>query len=159
MALQFFMRLTGDTQGEIKGASAQTGHEEEITCHALDQKIYRPFDKLSGQPTGARIHGPLTITKSFDPSSPLLYQALCTGERLTEVYLEFYRISPAGIEEKYFTIRMDQATIVEIAPRMEIVFDSEMQRYDHLENISFAYARIEWTWEPSGISAMDEFRT
>ncbi|MDV3443847.1 type VI secretion system tube protein Hcp, partial [Pseudomonas otitidis] len=35
----------------------------------------------SGQPTGQRVHKPLMITKVFDKSSPLIFNALTSGER------------------------------------------------------------------------------
>lgn len=156
MALPFYMTVEGETQGPIEGFSTTTGHETQIQCHALKQTIAIPINKQTGQPSGLRNHGPITITKSFDKASPLLYQAMVNGERMKEVVLRFYRITKAGLEENYYTITLTNATLVSISPIMYNVFDDDLQRYDHMEEISFTYARIEWTWEPDSITAADE---
>lgn len=155
MALPFFMTLTGQTQGAIEGYSTKTNHEAEIQCHALDQKITVPFDIQTGQITGMRAHGPVKITKSFDKASPLLFQAMVQGEMMTEVKFMFYRILPSGEEQLYYTIILSDATIVELHPYMLNVFDPDLARYDHLEDVSFTYSRVEWRWEPDGITASD----
>jgi type VI secretion system secreted protein Hcp len=156
MALQFYMTVEGEKQGNIEGNNTNVGHEKEILCHALDQVIKIPFNELNGQPGGKRIHGPISITKSFDKSSPLLYQSIANGEQLSKVVLSFPRIVEQGLEEIYFTITLTKATIVKIRPTMQIVFDDNLRRYDHMEEISITYAQIEWRWEPDGIVSMDK---
>jgi type VI secretion system secreted protein Hcp len=156
MALPFFMTLKGTTQGNIEGYNTTAGREKEIQCHALDQTIDIPIDEKTGQPTGLRIHRPITITKSFDKASPLMYKALVTGERMSEVILKFFRIHKAGNQENFFTITMKNATIIKIKPMTYNIFDPDLQRYDNLEEVSFTYGQIEWRWEPDSISAMDQ---
>ena len=155
MALPYYMTLEGQTQGAIEGNCSATGHETEIQCHALDQSISIPWNSKTGQPAGKRNHGPLKITKAFDKSSPLLYNALVNGERFNFVKLQFFRILPTGGEENYFTIQLTNATIVEIRPHMLNHFDPELARYDNMEDVAFAYGQIEWRWEPDGITGMD----
>lgn len=155
MALPFYLTLEGKSQGPIVGSSATIGHEDQIQCHALEQTIDRPINIQTGQPTGLRLHHPLKITKSFDKSSPPMYQALVNGEKMTEVKLEFYRILSEGQEELYFTITLTDALIVSIKPRMHNVFDEDLVRYDHMEEVSFLYGQISWRWEPDGIESMD----
>jgi hypothetical protein len=41
----------------------------------------------------------MTITKVFDKSSPLLYVALSTGERLTRCVLKWHRTSTSGTQD------------------------------------------------------------
>ncbi|MDF1545724.1 MAG: Hcp family type VI secretion system effector [bacterium] len=156
MALPFYMTIEGNTQGNIEGSCNATGHEVEIQCHALDQTIQIPWNSKTGQPAGVRNHGPLKVTKAFDKASPPLYKAMIEGERLSIVELKFYRILPTGGQENYFTVSMTDATIVEIRPHMLNHFDAELARYDNMEDVSFAYAQIEWRWEPDGITAMDD---
>ena len=159
MALPFYMTVEGTSQGKIEGYCTATGHEAEIQCHALDQTILIPWNSKTGQPAGIRNHGPLKITKAFDKASPLLYKAMIEGERLTLVTLKFYRILPTGGQENYFSITLTDATIVEVRPHMLNHFDPELARYDNMEDISFAYAQIEWRWEPDGIVAIDNMTT
>lgn len=159
MALPFYMTIEGTTQGKIEGCNNAAQHEKEIECHALSQNIVRPFDFKSGTPTGLRTHGPLTITKAFDKSSPKLYKALVEGERLKSVVLKFYRILPTGVPENYFTITMKNAIVVEIHPVMHNHLTPGNDKYFHLEDVSFAYGQIEWRWEPDAIITMDQTTT
>lgn len=159
MASPFYMTVVGTTQGNIEGYTPEKGHEKQIQCHALEQSIQLPFDRMTGAPQGRRFHGPIKINKSFDKSSPKLYQALATGEELKEVKLDFYRITPAGMEEKYFSITMSGAIIVEMKPHMLNHYDPELARYSHMEDISFTYKRIEWRHEVDGVSAADNLTT
>lgn len=156
MALPFYMTLEGTTQGKIDGNCSAAGHEKEIECHALDQIISRPFDHKTGTPTGLRTHGPLRITKAFDKSSPKLYMALVTGERLKSVVLKFFRILPTGMPENYFTVTMTNAIIVEMHPTMANHLTPGNDKYYHFEDVGFTYGRIEWKWEPDSIVTMDE---
>ncbi len=82
----------------------------------MDHKIHIPRDPQSGLPSGKRIHGPLAIDKEVDKASPMLQQALCSGEHLSEVTIKHYRIDDTGVEEHYFTITLENAIIVEMEP-------------------------------------------
>jgi type VI secretion system secreted protein Hcp len=155
MALPYYMTMEGEKTGKID-FSPVFADKEGAVCHAFDQSIKIPFDSKTGKAAGLRIHGPITITKSFDKGSPLLYQMLCTGEKAKEVSFKFYRILPNGSEENYFTITLKNATIVEMKPSMLNHFDPNLAKYDHMEDVSFTYAQIEWRWEPDGIASMDK---
>ncbi|MCV5665413.1 type VI secretion system tube protein Hcp, partial [Escherichia coli] len=63
-----------------------------------------PRDPQSGQPTGQRVHRPLVVTKVQDRSSPLLFNALVSGEKLPECLIRFYRTSVQGKQEHYYSI-------------------------------------------------------
>src|SRR5690606_28817149 len=72
-----------DTDGTITEDSSrysfQEGHEDQIRVQDMDHHVIIPRDPQSGQPTGQRVHEPLMITKVFDKSSPLLFNALTSG--------------------------------------------------------------------------------
>ena len=89
-----YMSITGERQGLITannftepsvGNIYQEGHEDETLIQAFTHKILLPRDPQPGQPTGQRVHTPMQITKVMDKSSPLLYRALTSGERLPKV--------------------------------------------------------------------------
>ena len=82
MALNAYLTLEGGSQGEIKGSVTQAGREDTIMVIAFDHKVTSPRDAASGLPTGKRQHGPLTICKELDKSSPLLMQALTNNETI-----------------------------------------------------------------------------
>lgn len=162
-----FMSIEGSAQGMITaGAFTQDsvgntfieGHEDEFMVQAYDHQVLLPRDPQSGQPTGQRSHQPLTVTKVFDKSSPLLYQALTTGERLTKCKIRWYRTSADGTQEHYFTIDLQDAIIVDIKAYMPNCQDPNAKHFTHLEKISFSYRMINWTHEVAGTSASDDWR-
>ncbi|OGP80590.1 MAG: type VI secretion protein [Deltaproteobacteria bacterium RBG_16_49_23] len=160
MPMPFHMSLTGKNQKEIsKGCCTMTGREDTILCQALNHEVYIPRDPQTGLPTGKRVHNPLTVTKVFDKSSPKLYQALTTGERMDDVTLKYYRIDDTGKEEHYFTIKLEDAIVVSVKPWIPNALDSTREKFTHMEDVSFTYSKIIWTWEVDGVEAQDEWKT
>ncbi|MDA8138483.1 MAG: Hcp family type VI secretion system effector [Desulfobacteraceae bacterium] len=162
-----YLKLTGTNQGEITkgtftqesvGNVYQEGHEDEILVQAFDHTVTIPRDPQSGQPTGQRVHKPLSITKVFDKSSPLLYTALTTGEKLTKCQIRFFRTSADGQQEHYFTIELEDAIIVDINAHMPNCQDPASAHFTHMENVQFTYRKITWSHEVSGTSGSDDWR-
>jgi type VI secretion system secreted protein Hcp len=158
MALTAYLKLTGANQGEIKGDCAQSGREDMILVYAVDHEVEIPRDTHTGLPTGQHIHKPLTITKHKDKSSPLLYQACTSGEQFTEAELHFYRINDKGQEEHYFTIKLEKAIIVNMKEYTPLTFLPENMPYKDMENTSFTYEKIIWTYETDGIESEDDWK-
>ena len=105
------------------------------------------------------MHKPMVITKVFDKSSPLLYVALSTGERLTKCKLKWYRTSTSGTQEHYFTIELEDAIITQIKARMPNCQDPTQSTFTHLEDVAFSYRKINWTHEVGGTSGTDDWRS
>src|ERR1043165_4020450 len=93
MALNAYLTLKGQKQGNINGSVTQKGHENQIMVIAVSHEVVSPRDAASGLPTGKRQHKPLVITKEIDKATPLLYKALVTNETLTSFVLNFYQPS------------------------------------------------------------------
>ena len=162
-----YMSIEGTRQGPItQGAFTaesvgniwQEAHQDEIMVQKFDHNIEVPTDPQSGQPTGQSVHKPITITKIFDKSSPLLYTALTTGERLEKCDIKWYRTSPDGVQEHYFTISLVDAVIVRIRAYMPHCQDPNNSSFTHLEEVSFTYRKILWTHEVSGTGGDDDWR-
>jgi len=158
MPMPCHMEVEGENQGKIEGSCDMQGREGTILAYAMDHEIRIPRDPQSGLPSGKRIHGPLKIVKEFDKASPKLYQALCTGEHLKNVTLKWHRIDATGSEEHYFTHTMEDAVIVEIKPYVPMAFLPQNEPYRHMEEVSFTYSKIKWTWEPDGIESEDSWK-
>jgi len=158
MPMPCHLSLTGQNQGKIEGSCDIQGREGTILVYSLDHTIEIPRDTHTGLPTGKRIHMPMTVEKEVDKSSPKLFQALASGEQMTEVVLDFYRISPTGTEEKYFTTKLENAIIVAAESFFPETFLPSNEPYKHMEKISFTYEKIIWTWQPDGIEAEDAWK-
>ncbi|MDY6943375.1 MAG: Hcp family type VI secretion system effector [Pseudomonadota bacterium] len=168
MPVPAYLYIEGERQGPITsgaftedsvGNIYQEGHEDEILVQAFSHQVVIPRDPQSGQPTGQRVHQPLVITKVFDKSSPLLYNALTSGETLTQCEIRWFRTSSAGTQEHYFTTRLVDAIVVDIRAHMPNVQDPDKQQYTHMEDVAFSYRMIEWTHEIAGTSGSDDWRT
>jgi type VI secretion system secreted protein Hcp len=159
MPMPFHMTLTATKQGAIAiQCCTMTGREDTILCQALNHEVYIPHDIQTGSATGKRVHNALTVTKVFDRASPKLYQALTTSDHMTDVTLKFYQISKSGIEEHYFTIKLEDAIIVSIKPWIPNALDPARDGFTHMEDVSFTYSKIIWTWEEGGVEAQDSWQ-
>jgi type VI secretion system secreted protein Hcp len=166
MPIPAYMSVEGVTQGMITedalsedsvGNLYQEGHDDSFMVQAFEHSIMIPRDSQSGQPSGTRIHQPLKITKVFDKASPLLYQALVTGESLT-CTIEWFRTSAEGTHEHYFTHEIEGAAIVDIKAIMPNCQDPQTAHFTHLEEVSFSYSTITWTHEIGGTEGTDDWR-
>ena len=157
MAMPSYLQVTGTTQGKIEGSCNVQGHDGAIEVWAMEHPIEIPRDLHTGLPTGKRIHKPLVIVKHIDKSSPKLYQALTSGEQLSKVILDYWRINAQGNEEKYYTIELDTAIVVSLETYYPETFLEENENYSHMEKVAFTYEKIIWTWQPDGIEAEDSW--
>ena len=157
MALTAYLAVKGKTQGDIKGDSKQGGDKKDkILVYSIDHSVEIPKDTHTGLPTGQRIHLPLTIVKHKDAATPKLFKATCTGEQ-SEVTLDHYRIKEDGAEEKYFTIKLENAIIVNVREYTPITFLQDNKPYHDMEEVSFTYSRITWTYNDGNIEFVDDW--
>jgi len=162
-----YMTIQGETQGDITSGTFtedsvgniwQEAHQDQILVEAFDHNVTVPTDTQSGQPTGQRVHKQLIITKVFDKCSPLLYEALTRGEKLPTCEIKWFRTSAQGVQEHYFTHKLEDAIIVDIKAHMPNCQDPGTASFTHLEDISFSYRKITWTHEKCGTSGSDDWR-
>jgi type VI secretion system secreted protein Hcp len=157
MPMPIYLTLEGENQGAIDGSCDIKGHEKQILIEAVDHIVDIPASPQTGLPTGKRVHRPLTVTKAIDKSSPKLYQALCSGEHLKNVQLYWFRISAKGQEEEYYHVKLENAIIVNMRTWMPNCLDQTKAQFTHMEDVSFTYEKIVWTWKPDGIESEDSW--
>lgn len=165
MANPGYLRVVGEKQGlitsqnfteESVGNIYQEGFEDFILVQSASHSMTLPRDPQSGQPSGQRVHDAFTISKGLDKSSPLIANALSTGERLTEWELHLYRTSAQGTQEHFYTIRLTDAIIVDIdfgLPDCQTSGGLPPQ-----EVVSFSYRKIEWEHVCCGTAGFDDWR-
>ncbi|MDH5232480.1 MAG: Hcp family type VI secretion system effector [Gammaproteobacteria bacterium] len=167
MPMSPYMMIEGEKQGLITGGACTADsigndyveeHADEFLVLGFDHQVTLPRDPRSGKPTGTRVHQPFVVTKAFDKSSPLLYNALTSGENLPTCEMRWYRTSTMGTLENYFTMKLEDAIIVDIRAYMPNVQDPGNASYTHLETVSLAYRKIEWTHEICGTTGEDDWR-
>lgn len=144
---------------EYPGSSEKTGREGTSDVVEVEHHVHLPVNPTTGESSGVRVHSPLRVVKCIDKATPGFHKALCTGQNLSEVVLDFYRIDPESrSEKKYYTITLTKARIVDIRPFMPMSFLPANESYRHMEQVSFQYEKIEWNWLPDGIVSQDAWR-
>lgn len=159
MALDAYLRLVGETQGEIKGSVTKIGREDTIRVIAASHEVVSPRDAASGLPTGKRQHKPFVITKEVDKSTPLLYAALVNNENLPEWKLEYWQPSATGKEMQHYTVQLVNASIAGIRHEMLNNKYPENMQHKEREHVSFCYQKIIWTWMEGGVTAEDDWES
>ncbi len=162
MALNAYLSLKGQKQGEIKGSVTQKGREGKIMVIAVNHEVVSPRDSASGLPTGKRQHRPFVITKELDKSTPLLYSALVNNENIPTWKLEFWApqlkaATGVGAETQHYTVELLNANIASISFRMLNNKNPELTRYAEYEEVAFTYQKVVWTWKDGGITAEDDW--
>lgn len=149
------MTVTGQTSGAIQGDRA----DGKIDTLAFQHEIVSPRDAASGLPTGRRQHQPITIVKAIDKATPLLHKLLTNNEN-AQVVLDFYRKNAqTGDPEKYYTITLLNASVSSIRDWKPNTRDLSADRAGDLEEISFTYQRITWTYTKGGVTHSDDWST
>lgn len=142
---------------EAPGSVKVKGREDSIEVIAFRHEVLIPTDPHTGKLAGVRRHEPLVITKAFDKSSPYLYQACVKGQTLKKVEIKWYEIDPTGKEVEYFNHLLEYVKIVSVKPFMPNTKDPASDRLVHMEEVSFRYERITWTFVDGTIQYMDSW--
>jgi type VI secretion system secreted protein Hcp len=159
MALNSYLRLKGDTQGDILGSVTQAGREDSIMIIGYSHEVVSPRDAASGLPTGKRQHKPVTLTKEIDKSTPLLMYSLVNNENIPSWKLEFWQPSASGMEVQFYTIELMNASVAGI--RAELLNNKYPENMQHKEreHVTFCYQKVIWTWMDGGITAEDDWES
>lgn len=159
MALNAYLKMTGQTSGEVKGSVTQKGREDSIMVVAFNHEILSPRDAASGLPTGKRQHKPIRIKCEIDKATPVLYNILVNNENITNWELKFWRPSQTGAESQYYTIKLTNANIARIEADTANNKIPELMRLPDMVTYEFTYQKIEWTWIDGGITAEDDWES
>ncbi len=153
VATSLYLKLTGETQGDINGGVTRASYENWIEVLSYSHTIKAPYDPDTGLPTGKRQHSPFRVTKSIDQATPLLMSALSNNELLVSFEFRILTPSNTGQEVHLMTIELHNARIVSYQGSGSTAFDSNVLT----ETFSFVYTKITWTWMDGGITSEDDW--
>jgi type VI secretion system secreted protein Hcp len=144
---------------EYPGSSEKEGRDGTSDIFEIEHHLHQPVEPTTGQASGVRVHSPMRVVKLIDKATPGFHKALCTGQNLKEVVIDFYRIDPdTRAEAPYYHITLRNARIVDIRPYMPMSFLPQNEPYRHMEQVSFVYEAIEWKWDPDNVVELDKWR-
>lgn len=150
--IKLYVSVKGAKQGNINGGVTEKGKENKIAAYS--------YSYTASNSAGKKSQTGITITKSIDKSSPLLYTALATNENLTEVIMQFWEpmtsASGNGSMKQFYTVKLTGATITRIN-QTSAVTDANKTGAQLMEEITFSYQKIEMTITDGGIMAEDNW--
>lgn len=157
MALIFYAYIKAEKQGEIKGDCKQKGREGAMVCSAFLSNCEAPRDVQSGRPTGKRRYSAVKIVKEMDQASPQIWAALTTNENLKEVTFKFWRPSPKGVEEQFYTIKLTNARVCGATIRQLNMHEMENAKVPMEEEVEFTFQKIDWVNNTDKKEASDDW--
>ncbi|WP_083285193.1 Hcp family type VI secretion system effector [Pseudomonas lundensis] len=142
------MISAGCSSQDAIGNKCQAGHEDEIRVLAYSLNMAAGKDATTSGGRGK--HMPVVITKNIDKSTPLLASALHEGEEV-ECKINFYRTSPAGFHEKYFTVMLGGGRIANLS--VQVPHAIHMGDAQPQELMAIRYREISWVHHQASTSA------
>ncbi len=139
MAFDAYLKIEG-----IPGESTDASHKDWIEILSFSHMLtQRPSGSASakGGAAGERCdHHPFTIVKALDKATPKLAEACCEGRHIKEV---LFTLNRAGGEKlEYFRVTLTEVMVTSVRPGGTSSGGESMP----LEEISFNYGKIEWTY-------------
>lgn len=150
MANHGYMIVTGSQQGLISagcstqesiGNKCQTAHRDEIMVLSFNHGMANMGN------TKRATHAPVIITKNIDKASPLLAQAL-TNREVLDCKIVFYRVSPHGVQEKFYTVDMSGCQIASLT--LDMPHAVKESGDDAQEVLALRYRDISWVHHLAG---------
>ena len=114
-----------------------------------------PRDAASGQATGKRQHRAFVVTKVIDQATPALYSVLVKNEVIKEWLLEATSPELRGVETVTYRVKLGNAFLSGIA--FHGPGQDDLNRGKLVEQLSFVYEKIEWTWVQTNTTATDQW--
>jgi type VI secretion system secreted protein Hcp len=143
---------------DIKGNSSQSslGRADSIECLYFENSVITAREAGSGIATGRRQHQPILIRKRIDKASPLIMKALCENQ-VIEGKFKFFRPNPSGdgTTQQFYTIEIKQGRVGSARKWVPDTFVPATSTEPPLEEVTFVYHTITWTYEDGGITHQD----
>jgi type VI secretion system secreted protein Hcp len=153
--VHLYLKANGaDIQGESTQASM--GRENSIECVYFESTVRTAREAGSGMATGRRSYEPLTIRKRIDKSTPLIYKALVENQVVDGIF-KFFRPNPTGdgTTEQFYTVEIKKGRVASFKALVPDCIDPASSNDPPLEEISFVFHTISWTYENGGVSHED----
>jgi type VI secretion system secreted protein Hcp len=134
------------------------GPEKVVLAFGFDHEVVRPIDAATGQSTGRYTYKPIRIVKAIDQSTPLLMKALTTNSTIAGEF-RFRRADPKDPKNvtTYYTVSITGGHVIGVRNWKTNTRDLSADRAGDLEEISFTFQTITWTYVQGGITHTDSW--
>ncbi len=140
-AFDMYLKIEG-----VDGESIDDKHKDWIDVLSWNWGVSGPSSSGGGGTITDAEAKDFVVTKWMDKSSPLLYLACCKGEHYPYVTLNL--VEPTGERGQYMQFKMENVIVTSVtAPGSGSPSPTSTGGSDRpQEDISFNYAKIEWTY-------------
>jgi type VI secretion system secreted protein Hcp len=141
----------------IDGGVTQPGNAGSISTLGFDHEIVMERDAATGQLTGRRLHKPIRIVKAIDKSTPVLYKAMTENQVIAGQFRFWTPVvgGGGGQLQQYYTVSITGGRVTGIRDWKTNTRDLSADRAGDLEEVTFTYTTITWTWVDGGITHTD----
>ncbi|HEY32115.1 MAG TPA: type VI secretion system tube protein Hcp [Dehalococcoidia bacterium] len=130
-----FVEITG-----ISGESTDDAHDGWIEVLSYSHGVSQAGSGTTGDRTTERAdHLDFTVVKELDKASPKLSLYCCNGTHIEEVTIELCRVD--GDKDKFMEYVLTDVIVTSV-----IINGSAGSEDRPIEEVSFAYGRIDWTY-------------
>jgi type VI secretion system secreted protein Hcp len=133
----------------INGEARAKNFEKQIEVLSFSHSIHHPTTAragaAAGRAAGRSEHSDFSIVKVLDASSPILAKKCSTGAKIPSVVITLLRPSGDGKQEKFMEYKFTDVIVSNYRPGGSGQGDGLP-----LEEVSFAYDKIEWTYTIHG---------
>jgi type VI secretion system secreted protein Hcp len=139
---------TGQKQGPIKSDVTTKAFAGQWAIAHITDGLNSPYDAASGLSSGRRQEQGIKISMAANPATVRLLGAQTANENLTSCTFDFYRPTATGALQKYFQIKLTNASVVNYALNGSPTSGT-------VSEFTFVAQRIQRTWVPSGTISID----
>ena len=130
---KYFLQVEG-----IPGESTDSAHKDWIEAVSFTHEISSSASTTGGGRAGGRAQvGPLVILKEIDKASPKLNVFCCNGAHIPNVVLSVCQAS--GSKPEFMRYTLGDAVVSAVSVTVDASGDP-------VEEVSFAFGRIEWVY-------------
>ena len=156
MAFYGYLALEGMNLGPIEHGFDKFEYTNAIPITKFEHQVSIDLQKDKGgtdarntSKSGEPQHGNIIVLKELGQSTPTIYRALCSQERMRRAEILWYRFNESGIEDLYFRLNLENAMITGVRVVQPEVRDEETQSHIINEEISISYTAITWEFTQS----------
>lgn len=162
MALNMLKTQNGQVHGLTLGSTIITPRNGASVVTSVSYENGSPDDSASGRKKGSRWHKGLVVTRDLSGGSANLFgHCVATQVTIPRLKLNFLKTNAKGLTHHAFTIELTNAAVVKYLrkPRPQNNSRPRAIATSEVEEISFSFQKITWTWVQGGISASDDWES
>ena len=145
LAFDMFMKID-----VIPGESTDDKHKDWIEILSYSHGVSQPSRVVGGGGIEPCQHQDFSLVKMLDKASPKLVLSSCKGEHIKEVRIELCRAT--GDKQKYMEYKLSDVIVSSVKSSAGTRSGDVLP----LEEVSFNYGRIYWTYTPIGADGLPQ---